>query len=299
MADGGGGSQSGDGDWACPNVSCINHSKLVFARKATCPKCGAPRSMPMVGSMTYGKGAGAVSNGMFGAGAFGAGRGAGMFPSPGFAGVAGLGGGCGGGPSTADWQCSNQLCVNHRTMVFGRHDSCPKCGTAKNAREPGDWQCPNASCVNNRNTVFARKTECPKCGTARPLSAGAQPPPRHPGAAPGQGVASFSPYAVAASMALGMTGAPPHFGGGTGDWKCPNASCMNHTKLVFARHETCPKCGAAKGPQGDSARPGDWQCPNEDCINHRKLVFAKNDSCPKCGEARRTRSRSPRGASKY
>lgn len=28
--------------------------------------------------------------------------------------------------------------------------------------------------------------------------------------------------------------------------------------------------------------PDDWQCPNEDCVHHDSLVFARHDSCPKC-----------------
>lgn len=40
---GGGGHQGQPGDWRCPNVNCINNTKMVFAKNATCPKCAAPR----------------------------------------------------------------------------------------------------------------------------------------------------------------------------------------------------------------------------------------------------------------
>lgn len=31
------------GDWTCPNTRCLNHTSLVFARRKTCPHCGAPK----------------------------------------------------------------------------------------------------------------------------------------------------------------------------------------------------------------------------------------------------------------
>merc|ERR1712110_1024797 len=73
-----------------------------------------------------------------------------------------------------------------------------------------------------------------------------------------------------------------------GDWQCPNLSCMNNRTMVFAKHATCPKCGAAKGPSLgngclNTGNPGDWQCPNMDCLNNRNKVFAKHSTCPSCG----------------
>merc|ERR1719188_2304068 len=95
-----------------------------------------------------------------------------------------------------------------------------------------------------------------------------------------------------------------------GDWQCPNASCLNHHKMVFGKNASCPKCGAPKPAMGSSlmggalgaliqgilpgvnlggaapapapmksrggSNPGDWRCPNTDCMNHRSLVFAKH-----------------------
>merc|ERR1719491_1314473 len=79
-----------------------------------------------------------------------------------------------------------------------------------------------------------------------------------------------------------------------GDWSCPNTDCINNTKMVFARHATCPKCGsppdgapAASGPPqsgpSNGGRPGDWNCPNQQCVNSFKGVFARHATCPKCG----------------
>jgi len=33
------------GDWRCPNMDCINNRKMVFAKNATCPKCGTAREV--------------------------------------------------------------------------------------------------------------------------------------------------------------------------------------------------------------------------------------------------------------
>jgi hypothetical protein len=38
--------------------------------------------------------------------------------------------------------------------------------------------------------------------------------------------------------------------GNQGDWRCPDEDCINHTKLVFAKHQSCPKCGAERGESG-------------------------------------------------
>jgi len=31
------------GDWQCPNEACVNHKRLVFAKKDQCPQCGSGR----------------------------------------------------------------------------------------------------------------------------------------------------------------------------------------------------------------------------------------------------------------
>ena len=38
-----------EGDWQCPNVECINHTKYVFGKHASCPSCGQPRNPKTVG----------------------------------------------------------------------------------------------------------------------------------------------------------------------------------------------------------------------------------------------------------
>ncbi|CAE7182969.1 unnamed protein product [Symbiodinium microadriaticum] len=35
---------AGNQDWACPNTGCVNHTRLVFGSKATCPQCGASKA---------------------------------------------------------------------------------------------------------------------------------------------------------------------------------------------------------------------------------------------------------------
>lgn len=204
-----------------------------------------------------------------------------------------------------DWQCSNTDCINHTKLVFGRHDSCPSCGAAKDAKKEGDWQCPNPNCQNHRSNVFASKTHCPKCYAPRPCGrhgvqqTGYMPPMQQMQPMHIQMHAPMhTPRAAMVPMFVGKGGGGKGKSGAAGDWKCPDTNCINHTKLVFGRHESCPKCGCQKPEPGQAqARAGDWQCPNEECLNHTKMVFGTKDSCPKCGAANpdgRVRSRSPR-----
>lgn len=265
------------GDWPCPTPTCVNHTKLVFGSKATCPKCGASRDDPQQ-ALSVQPAVGDEQQ-----------------PKP--------ESGMQGGDMPGDWQCPNQSCINHTKMVFGKRSACPSCGTARNAKQPGDWQCPNPQCLNHSNTVFASKLACPKCGSPRPGSFAPVlqlPAVRAPAAA-----AAYAP-------ANGGGGGGGHWGasaagGQPGDWQCPDPSCMNNKKMVFGKNATCPKCGApresAACSQGGS-NPGDWQCPNADCLNHRNKVFAKHNCCPSCGSekpwdagaaAARGRSRSPYG----
>merc|ERR1740139_338067 len=216
-----------------------------------------------------------------------------------------MGGGKGG--KGGDWQCPNQACSNHTSMVFASKSACPKCGCEKpqggggggqgmmmgnmgmmggnmgmmGGGKGGDWQCPNTDCFNHANMVFASKSTCPKCGSEKPQG--------------GQGMMMMP------GGNIGMMG-----GGKGGDWQCPNQACSNHTSMVFASKSACPKCGSEK-PQGGGGggqainmvhmggmmmggkgggkggKGGDWQCPNQDCKNHTTMVFASKDSCPKCG----------------
>lgn len=276
----------------------MNSTKLVFGRHAACPKCGTPRDQ-------------------------------GDFRMPSF-GAYGRSDAHDGGGRPDDWKCPNDSCINHHKLVFGKHTSCPSCGTAKDADRAGDWQCPNAACQNHSRNVFGRKSSCPKCGAARPSKGQGLPMPfarpafgmpngpmmygmqspmgRMPMANPMEMMMSPRMGAMRDMMFGGGKGGMPKGGlpkGGKGglpkglsqshDWRCPNLECMNSSQGVFGRHDSCPKCGAAKA----SLNPGDWKCPNTDCLNHFKLVFAKHLSCPKCGaehpgEAARERSRSPR-----
>lgn len=211
-----------------------------------------------------------------------------------------------------DWQCPNTSCVNHNNMVFGKNASCPKCGTAKNATKAGDWACPNTQCVNHKNTVFARRSTCPKCGSSKPASFGMQGSSQMQ-----QQMQMQMQMQMQQMMQMQMMQMQNKVGGNnTGDWSCPNASCINNSKMVFGTKSSCPKCGASKpmpmpmmmsmpmdkrrgGGQGGS-NPGDWKCPNLECRNHRNHVFAKHDECPECGMERPRhgggfhRSRSPR-----
>merc|ERR1719265_1709905 len=113
---------SQDGDWACPNVSCINAVKMVFGRNESCPKCGSrkPRrggERRLAGGM---RPSAYMDPGMFAQP---------MFARPTFAPqVSHFGSG-----QPGDWQCSNQDCINHTRLVFGKNESCPSCGTSRNA----------------------------------------------------------------------------------------------------------------------------------------------------------------------
>merc|ERR1719277_1989890 len=138
--------------------------------------------------------------------------------------------------------------------------------------------------------------------------------------------ANFASFGGGGCGGCGMAGSPQHVAmgapmggilgsggsGNPGDWQCPNAACMNHSKMVFAKNASCPKCGAPKPTglpnlaalaglggmgmnmmsmpgmgavmgmggglppkQRGGSNPGDWRCPNTDCKNHRNHVFAK------------------------
>lgn len=214
------------GDWQCPNVDCINHTKLVFGRNASCPSCGAVQHAvnpsdwicPNLSCINH-------KNTVFGSKSFcpkcGAAKPNGKGAGKGVVGKgAQLGKGANGanGANAGDWACPNTACINSSRMVFARNAECPKCGTPKPA---GPWACPNSTCINHTRMVFARNTECPKCGSPKPDG----------GAATG--------------------GAAVHVGGmkatgNPGDWQCPNSECINHARMVFAKHDACLQCGSPK-----------------------------------------------------
>eukprot|EP00931_Biecheleriopsis_adriatica_P007866 TRINITY_DN109117_c0_g1_i1.p1 TRINITY_DN109117_c0_g1~~TRINITY_DN109117_c0_g1_i1.p1 ORF type:complete len:304 (+),score=53.43 TRINITY_DN109117_c0_g1_i1:32-913(+) len=126
-----------------------------------------------------------------------------------------------------DWQCPNSNCQNHTMFVFGKNESCPKCGSVRPAQADmvatlpelsnprGDWKCPNKNCQNHAKMVFGKHELCPKCGSPKPMQAG-----------------------------MGA--------GNPNDWMCPTPDCKNNQRGVFAKHMSCPKCGAAK-PVGATA----------------------------------------------
>lgn len=250
----------------------MNNSKMVFGTKTHCPKCGTPRDGDDFGGVQMVRGVGDRDG-------------------------------------SNDWPCPNTSCLNSTKMVFGRHESCPACGTSRNAKYAGDWACPNRTCVNHTNTVFASKLQCPKCGTPKPF----------PGQQQARVVQQFQQQMqmqMPVQRAFGGQMPVQHgFGGrgmhgvmqsapmmgqmhGVGDWQCPNSGCVNNSKMVFGKNPSCPKCGSPKpaavmmgggmmggmmGGMHGSNGAGDWQCPTFDCVNHAKMVFGKNSSCPKCG----------------
>lgn len=274
---------AGAGDWQCPNPTCMNHSKMVFGRHSSCPKCGAPRgvgysrSVPRNGGGYGGHGGGYVP----------------AVPQPRMAVHQPRIYASSAPPAPKrtrlnegevrpdDWQCSNEGCINHTKLVFGRHDACPSCGTSKTAKAAGDWQCPNANCQNHRSNVFASKVSCPKCGAPRPTRGGA----RMSYQAPAYIMPQPAPVPVYVMSPVLMPGSK----NGVKDWKCPNTECINNTRLVFGKNDSCPKCGT------ENPKPPDWKCPNTDCQNHTRMVFGTKQSCPLCGEEKngsRARSRS-------
>merc|ERR1711959_381632 len=67
---------------------------------------------------------------------------------------------------------------------------------------------------------------------------------------------------------------------------------MGNKRMVYAKHSSCPLCGASKTHAiaaeraARKSQPGDWQCPNSSCLNHKNKVFAKYSACPKCGKVK-------------
>jgi len=208
----------------------------------------------------------------------------------------------------ADWQCPNVSCVNSTRMVFGSKAECPKCGAPKEEafnepavsdERPTDWQCPNESCVNHTRMVFGSKAECPKCGASKDdiYDGGYQEPQMRRSAPPSRSFVAMKVLPEREVVPGGYRVAPmargredryheeplPERGmvGGDmeDDWACPDANCINHTKMVFGKKASCPACGTAR----NAKTPGDWLCPNTECVNSRNTVFASKMSCPKCG----------------
>jgi len=258
------------GDWRCPNAKCSNHTNMVFASKPSCPKCGSPRPG------TMGQPMGRMPQPALAS-----------FPG---AAMPVMQQGQLGRPD--DWQCPNASCLNHSKMVFGKNASCPKCGSPKPAGsplmggalgalmqgmgmmggmsqpmqpiqpmqmiqpvhqqqqlKPGDWQCPDPSCLNHGKMVFGKHASCPKCGMPKPDVSPMM------GGAMGSLMQSMGMNMGGMGMGGAMAAPMPRGRGGSnpGDWRCPNADCQNHRTMVFAKHQSCPKCGTEKPFMGFDA----------------------------------------------
>eukprot|EP00435_Cladocopium_sp_Y103_P053188 s103_g17.t1 len=57
----------------------------------------------------------------------------------------------------------------------------------------------------------------------------------------------------------------------------PSRSPLPHQRASIAR-----KCSGEDGGH-TKLYPPDWQCPTTECVNHVKMVFAKKEKCPVCG----------------
>ena len=307
-------------DWQCPNPACLNHTALVFGSKAFCPSCGSPKAglesaLRAAGQEKLLQQASPSAGGMF------------HFPSAGYGGSSAYGATLGGmrpsenAKNIGDWMCPNPNCVNSRNSVFGKHQSCPKCLCLNmwsfiflvsflRALFSGDfvWMTwPIIRCGMPKPTLGSTKPAALQSAAAAvtaatPSVAAAAKPSASAAASPAsmmrylQGPMGMSQgYGFDNYMAAALQSTLMASFGRPGDWQCPNMECVNHKRMVFAKHETCPQCGSGKPGKGGS-NPQDWQCPNTECVNHRNLVFAKHASCPRCGsirDAERPRSRSP------
>lgn len=255
-------------DWQCPNAGCVNHSRMVFGSKMTCPQCGMPKPEVSPGVKLQEQLFQPVSQ---------LSRARQVKQEAAYAGLSGAKGDSayGVGPPEGDWQCPNSACVNSRNMVFGSKTSCPRCGTPR----------PTLGPLGVVKT--APKLQVPQVFQAAQSAIQHLPLPVKMAPQFGQSLKSFN--MAAAGVMANLNGRP-------GDWQCPNRECVNHKRMVFAKNDTCPQCGSAKPGRG-GANPEDWQCPNTECQNHRNLVFAKHEMCPRCGQSKdasvRSRSRSP------
>jgi len=159
-------------------------------------------------------------------------------------------------------------------------------GSSQHMR-PGDWICPACN-----DLVFGKNDSCRRCGTQK---SEAQPQRGH-SASSLNGYGSVKSWGDGASYddfigsPRGGCGAPRY-----GDWICSscgdlqfarNASCRRcgqpRMDGVSANPRAGPPAGMGGfGMGGGDMRPGDWACPN--CGDH---VFARNSSCRRCGTPR-------------
>lgn len=229
-----------EGDWQCPNVECINHTKYVFGKHASCPSCGQPRNPKTVGdwlcpnpscvnsrNSVFGKHQSCPKCGMSRPTTYGGAKPTASTPKP-VTPAADTGttssssmmrylqGSMGYGSEgfgSEGYGSQGYASQGYASKGYGLNDYMAAALTSTlmaSLGRPGDWQCPNMECVNNKRMVFAKHETCPLCGTAKPGKGGSNPQ----------------------------------------DWQCPNAECVNHRNLVFAKHATCPRCGQPR----DTAR---------------------------------------------
>lgn len=140
-----------------------------------------------------------------------------------------------------DWNC--KMCGD---LQFARNAACRRCGAEKppdagltpavatpaatpvpvrsptgGDLRPGDWMCPKC-----HDHVFARNEHCRRCGQTRPTGA------------------DLAAMAAAGTLPPATTPVPARTSGADmkpGDWKCDKCG-----DLVFARNNSCRRCGASR-----------------------------------------------------
>lgn len=296
-----------EGDWACPNPDCLNHTNMVYASKLNCPKCGTSQYADRCGEAKPPGGGGDS-----------------MVPSVYSHSPRQVGGAHEprGGGRPGDWHCSNPVCKNHTdNVVYGSKASCPLCGTEKSTttESGGAYSNPyagyEAACAAYAGYAgYGGAYSNPYAG----MYGGTNPYGAYTGyngtapslyQAQAQGVYSAQPSSI-----QGYGGGPSNR---AGDWHCPQEGCKNHTfNVVFANKTHCPLCQSEKPEAPDmpppppsfaslygggftssiggggedrrksgGTRAGDWQCPSPDCKNHHNFVYGSKPSCSICGAA--------------
>jgi hypothetical protein len=150
----------------------------------------------------------------------------------------------------ADWRCPNEACVNSLNMVFGTRESCPKCGTGKDARALTNGTVHISSISSAPSGTMVRGSGREDCGHHAENTVGWE---------------STGPLPCHARN-----------GKNPGDWQCPTSLCVNNRNNVFGSKSCCPMCGAGKpvaelvppllqtSHLADSRIPEERQCPIQD-----------------------------------
>merc|ERR1719223_2558178 len=122
------------GDWQCPNIFCINHTRMVFAKFTACPKCCAAKEAGRPGDWVCPNGTCLNNkNAVFGT----------KMACP----RCGLHrpGSSGGLPSVNASHGGKGFGKGNPALTFG-FGMFGQVNPAGLAGNPGDWQCPNESC---------------------------------------------------------------------------------------------------------------------------------------------------------